>query len=84
MRRHRSSPPVARPESCSLPPLSWVAEQDLIYDPATNTLHRPDCRHVATIAAPRPLPAHAALELVWAPIICACRPDVTLSLSHTA
>jgi hypothetical protein len=83
MRRHRFSTPVARAESCSLPPLRWVAEQDLIYDPATNTLHRSGCRHVATIAAPRPLPAHAALEIVWAPIICACRPDVTLSLSHT-
>ena len=65
-----------------LPPLRWVAEEDLIYDSATNTLHRPDCRHASTVASPRPGSAHAALQLVWAPTLSDCQPDVTLALSH--
>ncbi|HUA03826.1 MAG TPA: hypothetical protein VMB27_07990 [Solirubrobacteraceae bacterium] len=65
-----------------LPPLRWVAEEDLIYDSTTNTLHRPDCAHASTVASPRALPAHAALQLVWAPTLCRCQPDVTLALSH--
>lgn len=65
----------------TLPPLRWVAEEDLVYDPGTRTLHRPGCplardRH----AAAQPLAAGAALELVWAPRLCECRPDTTLAL----
>lgn len=66
-----------------LPPLNWVAEEDLIYDTATNTLHRPDCRHASTVASARPVSAHAALQLVWAPTLCDCQPDVTLALGHS-
>ena len=64
-----------------LPPLRWVAEEDLIYDSATNTLHRPGCPHASTVTSPRPVPAHGALQLVWAPTLCDCRPDVTLALN---
>ena len=53
-----------------LPPLRWVAEEDLIYDSATNTLHRPDCPHASTVTSPRPVSAHGALQLVWAPTLC--------------
>lgn len=66
-----------------LPPLRWVAEENLIYDSATNTLHRPGCPHAGTVTSPRPVPAHGALQLVWAPTLCDCQPDVTLALSHT-
>jgi hypothetical protein len=66
-----------------LPPLSWVAEENLIYDSATNTLHPPDCPHASTVTPPRPVSARAALQLVWAPTLCGCGPDVTLALSHT-
>jgi hypothetical protein len=52
----------------------------MIYDPATNTLHRPDCRHAGEITAPQRVAADQALELVWAPLLCDCRPDVTLAL----
>ena len=65
-----------------LPPLRWVAEEDLIYDSATNTLHRPGCPHASTVTSPRPVPAHGALQLVWAPTLCDCQPDVTIALSH--
>ena len=39
-----------------LPPLRWVAEEDLIYDSATNTLHRPSCSRASTLTSPRPVP----------------------------
>jgi len=65
-----------------LPPLRWVAEEDLIYDSATNTLHRPDCPRASAVVSPRPVSAYGALQLVWAPTICACGPDVTAALSH--
>ena len=65
-----------------LPPLRWVAEENLIYDSATNTLHRPGCPHASTVTSPRPVSAHGALQLVWAPTLCDCQPDVTLALSH--
>ena len=48
-----------------LPPLRWVAEEDLVYDPATRTLHRPGCllaRELPPTA--RALAAGAALELI--------------------
>ena len=40
-----------------LPPLRWVAEEDLIYDSATNTLHRPAAatRHGRLTTASPPL-----------------------------
>jgi hypothetical protein len=65
-----------------LPPLHWVAEEDLVYDAAANTLHRPGCPQARTVSSPRAVPAHAALQLVWAPTLCDCRPDVTLALGH--
>jgi hypothetical protein len=64
-----------------LPPLRWVAEENLIYDTATNSLHPPDCPHASPVTSPRPVPAHAALQLVWATTLCDCQPDVTLALS---
>ena len=65
----------------SLPPLRWVAEEDLLYEPATNTLHRPGCRQLSDPDASTTLPAGSSLSLVWAPVICDCRPDITLALS---
>ena len=64
----------------SLPPLRWEAGEDLLYEPATNTLHRPGCRQLSNPDASTTLPAGASLSLVWAPIFCECRPDVTLAL----
>ena len=65
----------------SLPPLRWVAEKDLLYEPTTNTLHRPGCRQLSDPDASTTLPAGSSLSLVWAPVICDCRPDITLALS---
>jgi hypothetical protein len=65
-----------------LPLLRWVAEEDLIYDSATNTLHRSDYPHARTVASPRPVSANGARQLVWAPTIRDCRPHVTITLSH--
>ena len=64
----------------SLPPLRWVAGEDLLYEPAANTLHRPGWRQLSNPDASTTLPAGASLSLVWAPIFCECRPDVTLAL----
>ena len=61
-------------------PLRWVAEEALVYDATTNTLHRPGCTQVAGASATTSVAAGAALELVWAPRLCACGPDVTLAL----
>ena len=65
----------------ALPPLRWVAEENLVYDPATRTLHRRGCPLARELqATAQALAAGAALELVWAPRMCECRPDVTLAL----
>lgn len=64
----------------TLPALRWVAQEDLIYDPATRTLHRLGCRLAGeTHRTGQPLAAWTALELIWAPRICECRPHVTLA-----
>ena len=68
----------------SLPALRWVAEEDLVYEPETNTLHRPECPRVGDLQAARSLPARSSLELTWAPALCECRPDVTLGLGAGA
>jgi hypothetical protein len=68
----------------TLPPLRWIAEEDLLYDPDTNTLHRPDCPCARATTRPTRIPARSALELIWAPTICACQPDVTLGLRSSA
>ncbi|HEY5260852.1 MAG TPA: hypothetical protein VIJ33_01940 [Solirubrobacteraceae bacterium] len=57
-----------------------MAEEDLVYDSDANALHRPDCRLLRAAGATRRVPARSALELTWAPIMCQCRPDVTLAL----
>ena len=31
-----------------LAPLRWLAEEDLVYELATETLHRPDCRRLVS------------------------------------
>jgi hypothetical protein len=62
-----------------LPPLRWIAEEELLYDTSSRTLHRPGCPHVDALTL-RKVPAGSALKLVWAPLICRCGPDVTLSL----
>jgi len=66
--------------ACSLRPLRWVAEENLIYDPNSRTLHRPSCPLARRTQGAASLPAGSALELVWAPRMCDCRPDVTLAL----
>jgi hypothetical protein len=73
--------PRPRDRDPSLPALNWIAEQDLAYDPATNTLHRPGFAELAGAGTVIALPAGSALALVWAPRLCVCRPDVTLALS---
>ena len=50
----------------------------MVYDETRNELHRRDCSR--TPAGVELAPGEA-LELVWAPRLCAaCRPDVTLGL----
>lgn len=60
--------------------LRWLAEEDLVYEPETETLHRPDCRRLVSPETAQALPAGSALDRVNAPRICECRPDVTLQL----
>lgn len=68
----------------ALPPLHWVTqEENLVYAAAANTLHRPGCPKANTIRSPVAIPAHTALQLVWAPTLCDCRPDVMLALTRT-
>ena len=74
------SRPAHPDRESSLPALRWVAEEDLIYEPASNTLHRPVCQHIDGREAAITIPAHSSLQLVWAPTMCDCRPDVTLAL----
>ena len=78
--------PRARPRGddlntqSTLAPLRWVAEEDLIYDATSRTLHRPACPRLRGATLVTSVPARSALELIWAPTVCACGPDVTLSL----
>ena len=56
--------------SYALAPLRWVAEEDLLYDPRSRTLHRSSC-HVAREHVPvRSVPAGSAVEPVWVPRMC--------------
>lgn len=64
----------------SLSALRWVAEEDLLYERASNTLHRPGCRRLGGGEGSVVVAAGEALWLVWAPVMCDCRPDVTLAL----
>ena len=66
----------------ALGPLRWIAEEDLIYDPVSRTLHRPSCAFAQRTQGSW-LPAGSALELVWAPRMCECGPDVTLALARS-
>jgi len=66
----------------ALRPLRWIAEEDLIYDHDSRTLHRPTCALAHRTHGSR-LPAGSALELVWAPRMCECGPDVTLALGRS-
>ncbi len=78
--------PRARPRSddpntpSTLSPLRWIAGEDLVYDATSRTLHRPACPRLRGATLVTSVPARSALELIWAPTICACGPDVTLSL----
>jgi hypothetical protein len=69
--------------SYALAPLSWVAEEDLLYDPESRTLHRPGCLLARRSHSSRPVPAGSVLTLVWAARMCECGPDVTLALSRS-
>lgn len=69
--------------SYALAPLSWVAEEDLLYDPESRTLHRPGCLLERRSHSSRPVLAGSVLALVWAPRMCECGPDVTLALSRS-
>jgi hypothetical protein len=64
----------------SLPALRWVAGEDLLYERSSNTLHRPGCRQAGGGEGSVAVAAGEALWLVWAPVLCECRPDVTLAL----
>ena len=66
----------------ALRPLRWIAEEDLRYDPDSRTLHRPSCARGHRTQGSR-LRAGSALELVWAPRMCECGPDVTLALGRS-
>jgi hypothetical protein len=72
----------AREPVSGLVPLHWRAEEDLIYEAGTETLHRPGCPRIVSPETVRPLPTGAALARVMAPRICECRPDVTTMLSY--
>jgi hypothetical protein len=77
--RGRDGERIATPDS-ALPPLRWIAEEDLVYDAASNTLHRPRRPRIRDATRVIGVPARSALELIWAPHICECGPDVTLGL----
>jgi hypothetical protein len=57
-----------------------VAQEDLLYEPGSNTLHRRGCRRAGGGEGNVALGTGEALWLVWAPAMCECRPDVTLAL----
>lgn len=60
--------------------LRWRAEEDLVFEAAAETLHRPGCERLAGVQDAEAVPAGTVLERVTAPRMCACRPDVTLML----
>jgi hypothetical protein len=66
----------------ALRPLRWIAEEEVIYHPDSRTLHRPSCELAHTTQGSR-LPEGSALELVWAPRMCECGPEVTLALGRS-
>jgi hypothetical protein len=68
------------PGGSTLAPLRWIAQEDLVYDQAALTLHRSSCPRLCDVANPTRIPAGSALEVVWAPGLCSCGPDVTLGL----
>jgi hypothetical protein len=68
------------PPPSSVPRLRWVAQEDLLYEPGSNTLHRRGCRRAGGGEGNVALGTGEALWLVWAPAMCACRPDLTLAL----
>jgi hypothetical protein len=80
MMRRASSCADDHSPSSTLPPLRWIAEEDLIYDASSRTLHRSACPRLHDLTLLTSVPAGSALELVWAPTICACGPDVTVGL----
>jgi hypothetical protein len=71
-----------RTASYALAPLRWVAEEDLLYEPRSRTLHRPSCHVAREHLLVRSVPAGSAVELVWAPRMCECGPDVTVALGY--
>jgi hypothetical protein len=46
----------------TLAPLRWIAEEDLIYDAASRTLHRPACPRLRGATLVTGVPARSALE----------------------
>jgi hypothetical protein len=50
--------------SSTLPPLRWLAEEDLVYDAGLHTLHRPQCPRVRDAAGVIDVPAGSAIELI--------------------
>jgi hypothetical protein len=60
--------------------LRWGAEEDLIYGAASRTLHRAACLNAPDTEEVTRLAAGSSLELVWAPRMCRCSPDVTVGL----
>ncbi|MGO9957773.1 MAG: hypothetical protein ACLP50_17675 [Solirubrobacteraceae bacterium] len=68
------------PNESTLPPLRWIAQEELVYDQAARTLHRSSCPRLRDVTNPTRIPTGTALELVWAPEFCTCGPDVTLGL----
>jgi hypothetical protein len=61
-------------------PQRWIADADLAYRAATNAQHPPGCPRLPRDGAIRTVAARSALELTWAAFMCACGPDVTLTL----
>lgn len=79
------APPVedGRGRSGGLAPLRWLAEEDLVFEPVSETLHRPECPRLRGGEPVQALASGAVLERVMAPGVCAeCRPDVTLTLGE--
>jgi hypothetical protein len=61
--------------------LRWLAEEDLVYESATEMLRRPGCPRLVRPQSARAVPAGTALERMTAARFCECRPDVTTTLS---
>jgi hypothetical protein len=78
MQERQSDPRTAY----ALRPLRWIAQEELLFDPDSRTLHRPSCPRAHMTEGSR-VRAGSALELVWAPRMCDCGPDVTLALGDS-